>query len=148
MPGFGVLTTGACVRASEAAAQVGVTVSRQDLDLSWPDFHSEWDAPIVFSLLAGVGVDVPDGAANWFFSSLSGVMVDVDVEREKVLVKGPKWVSFNSGTKIVSQAFHHEAKRRGKRTFGKFPRHAGHNGFCRRRSRQTGERAEKRNRAA
>lgn len=52
---------------------------------------------MVLSLFC-VGVDVPEiEAGGAFFSSLSGVMVEVEVEREKVLVKGPRWVSFNSG---------------------------------------------------
>jgi hypothetical protein len=53
---------------------------------------------MVFSLFC-VGVDVPEMEAAWFFSSFSGVIVDVDVEREKVLVRGPRWVSFNSRTR-------------------------------------------------
>ena len=51
-------------------------------------------------LLSVVGVEVPEilGA----FSSLSGVMVEVEGDREKVLVRGPKWVSFNSVGRAVS----------------------------------------------
>jgi len=41
-----------------------------------------------------VGVEVPE-MLGWPLSSLSGVMVDVDVDLEKVFVKGPKWVSLS-----------------------------------------------------
>jgi hypothetical protein len=51
--------------------------------------------PIVLSLLC-VGVDVPEIDAGWIFSSFSGVMVEVEVDREKVLVRGPRWVSLSS----------------------------------------------------
>lgn len=51
-------------------------------------------------LLSVVGVAAPEVLGA--FSSLSGVMVDVDGDREKVLVKGPKWVSFNSVCEIIS----------------------------------------------
>jgi len=40
-----------------------------------------------------VGVAVPD-MLGWAFSLLS-VMVEVDGEREKVLAKGPRWVSLS-----------------------------------------------------
>lgn len=43
----------------------------------------------------GVGVlEVAAGAGVAGFSSFSGVMVDVDVDREK-LARGPRWVSFS-----------------------------------------------------
>lgn len=48
------------------------------------------DVPIVFSF---VGVAEPAMLA-WAFSLLS-VMVDVEGDREKVLAKGPKWVSLS-----------------------------------------------------
>ena len=41
------------------------------------------------------GVAVPELPA-WLLSSLS-VMVEVEGEREKVLARGPRWVSFSSG---------------------------------------------------
>jgi len=44
-----------------------------------------------------VGVDVPEVA------SFSGVMVAVDADREKVLVRGPRWVSFSSGDRQSSR---------------------------------------------
>ncbi len=57
-----------------------------------------------------VGVDVPE-MLGWPFSSLSGVMVDVDGDLAK-LVRGPRWVSFNSvgGGQAVSET----AKKGGK----------------------------------
>ena len=48
-----------------------------------------------------VGVDVPD-MLTWPLSSLSGVMVEVDVDREKVLESGPRWVSLSSETVVSS----------------------------------------------
>ena len=48
-----------------------------------------------------VGVDVPEMLA-WPFSSLSGVMVEVDVDLEKVFVRGPKWVSLSSAENVIS----------------------------------------------
>ncbi len=41
-----------------------------------------------------VGVEEPE-MLGWFFSSFSGVIVDVDGDLAK-LVSGPRWVSFNS----------------------------------------------------
>ncbi len=49
-----------------------------------------------------MGVEVPERLA-WAFSSLSVVMVEVEVDLEKVLVRGPRWVSLSSAERVVSQ---------------------------------------------
>lgn len=51
-------------------------------------------------VLSLVGVAVPE-MAPWLLSSLS-VMVEVEGDREKVLVRGPRWVSFSSEGTWVS----------------------------------------------
>jgi len=57
--------------------------------------EEQWEAAWESIPISLVGVDVPEMLGPPF-SSLSGVMVDVDVDLEKVLVRGPRWVSFNS----------------------------------------------------
>jgi hypothetical protein len=53
--------------------------------------------PMVFSF---VGVAVPE-MEDWLLSSFS-VMVEVEGDRENVLVRGPRWVSLSSKLAMLS----------------------------------------------
>jgi hypothetical protein len=103
IPGFGVMTTGAWVRASEAAAKV--VRGRKQASKR----HGGCKIPIVLSF-DGVGVAVPE-VLPCTFSSLS-VIVEVEGDLENVLVRGPRWVSLSSKAASSSATSHHVDARR------------------------------------